>query len=149
MAPATAEPTALDEDQAQTAADAARTLHSLLQTANGSVHLKTPEGEEVLVPTAAFRLFVDVLTILAGGDGVVVLPEHAELSTQQAADMLNVSRPFVVRLIEEHKLPARKVGGHRRILLSDLLAYKRQDEAEREQVMRDLARESQALGLEY
>ena len=149
MATATLEPTALNEDQAEAAADAARLLNSLLQSANGSVYLRTPANEEIVVPTAAFRLFVDMLTILANGDGVVVMPEHAELSTQQVADMLNVSRPFVVRLIEGDKLPARKVGAHRRVLLSDLIAYKRREEAEREKVMHELARESQALGLDY
>lgn len=145
----TVEPTALNEDQTQAAGDAARALHHALQSADGMICLRANDDHEVIVPTEAFRLFVDLLTMLANGDGVVVMPEHAEVSTQQAADMLNVSRPFVVKLIEERKLPARKVGAHRRILLADLIAYKRQDEAEREAVMSELAAESQRLGFEY
>ena len=94
------EPTALPEDQADAAADAARAFASLLEGANGPVALGTSDGHTVQVPAAALGLFIDVLTALGNGDGVVVVPEHAELSTQQAADLLNVSRPFLVELLE-------------------------------------------------
>jgi excisionase family DNA binding protein len=114
-----------------------------------SVELQTPAGETVVVPVQPFQLFVELLGYLANGDGVVVLPEHAELSTQQAADFLNVSRPFLVHLVDEDKLPAGKVGTHRRVLLSDLLALQRRDDAQREAVMRELADEAQELGLGY
>jgi excisionase family DNA binding protein len=148
--PATLKPTALsDEHQAETAADAARALMPLLANAKGTVALRTPDNETIAVPMTAFRLFIDVLTVLANGDGVVILPEHAELSTQQAADLLNVSRPFIVELVDSGKLPGRRVGTHRRVLLCDLLAYKRRDDEERERVLAELARSGQDLGLGY
>jgi excisionase family DNA binding protein len=149
MSPTTLDPTSLEDEQTDVAADAARTLISLLRDSAPQVELRTAQGESISVPAPAFRLFVDLLTHLANGEGVVLIPEHAELSTQQAADLLNVSRPYVVQLIEEHKLPARKVGTHRRVLLRDLIEYRRRDEAEREVVMQELADEAQELGLGY
>ncbi len=146
---ATLDPTALPQEQTAEAADAARALVGLLQEQASTVQLCTPEGEAVMVPAPAFRLFIDILAHLANGDGIVVMPKHAELSTQQAAELLNVSRPYVVQLIEDKKLPAHKVGTHRRIVLSDLLEYKRRDDAQRAEVMQQLADEAQELGLGY
>jgi excisionase family DNA binding protein len=149
MATATLDPTALEEEQTEAAADAARAFLALLQDGQPVVELRTTEDDTVTVPAPAFRLFVAMLTHLANGDGVVLMPEHAELSTQQAADMLNVSRPYVIKLIDDKQLPARKVGTHRRVLLRDLLEYKRRDDAEREAVMQELADQAQELGLGY
>ena len=149
MSPVTLDPTSLEVEQTETAGEAARTLAPLLQNSAPEVALCTITGERFMVPTPAFELIVSMLTHLANGEGIVLLPKHAELSTQQAADMLNVSRPYVVQLIDERKLPARKVGTHRRVLLSDLVEYKRRDDAEREAVMQELADEAQELGLGY
>jgi excisionase family DNA binding protein len=143
------EPTSLPDDQADTAAAAARAFAPLLDGSSAPVSLGTPDGHTVQVPTAALRLFIDVLTALANGDGVVVVPEHAELSTQQAAGLLNVSRSFVVELLDGGKLPGRKVGTHRRVLLHDVLAYKRRDDEGRERVLAELAQSGQEQGLGY
>ena len=103
----------------------------------------------VTVPQQAFELFLEVLGQLANGNAVTILPVHAELTTQQAADLLNVSRPHLVHLLEERVLPYRRVGSHWRILASDVLMYKRRDEAHRQQVLEELAAEAQRHGLGY
>jgi excisionase family DNA binding protein len=116
--------------------------------AGGKLVLR-PEGDEhqeIVIPPEAFRLFVEILAAMANGQGVTVLPLHAELTTQQAADLLNVSRPFLVSLLEEGKLPHKKVGTHRRVLLSDVLTYKERDDRERRRILDELSADAQDLG---
>ena len=82
-----------------------------------------------------------------GGNAVTVLPTQMEVTTQQAANLLNVSRPHVVKLLEEKKIPSRRVGNRRRIRLSDLIAFKRRDEGARQKIVDELANEAQELGI--
>jgi excisionase family DNA binding protein len=86
---------------------------------------------------------------MAQGKAVALLPCAIELSTEQAAEILNVSRPFVAKLVDEGKLPARKVGRNRRIRLEDLMAYKKRDDAAREKALAELAALSQELDMGY
>lgn len=142
-------PTALGAAETAAASNAARTLTRALEgsPARSDVELRTGDGVSVVVPRAALALIVDVLAHLGNGEGVVVVPERAELTTQQAADLLNVSRPYILKLIDERRLPARKVGTHRRILLGDLLAHKGRDDADRDAVLTELARIGQEHGI--
>jgi excisionase family DNA binding protein len=112
-----------------------------------------PEGEgrpvSATVPRDAFELFLEILGQMANGNAVTIVPVHAELTTQQAADLLNVSRPFLVGLLESGKIPSRKVGSHRRVKAADLVAYRQRDEAERKKVLDELTSEAEKHGLGY
>lgn len=107
------------------------------------------DSTPLIVPAAALHLFRTVLAAMADGKAVTVLPIHALLTTQEAANLLNVSRPYLVKLIEEGKMPASKVGTHRRVRVEDLVAYRRRDAEQRRQLLDDLTAEAQELGLGY
>ena len=98
------------------------------------------------MPVEALELLIEVLTHLSNGHGVTIMPVKAELTTHE---LLNVSRPYVIKLLDDGQLPFRKVGTHRRVRLNDLLVYKRIDEARRREAADALAAEAQALGLGY
>ncbi|MHB1172985.1 MAG: helix-turn-helix domain-containing protein [Lacisediminihabitans sp.] len=93
------------------------------------------------------ELLAKVLANMAADQGVTIVPMHAELTTQQAADLLNVSRPFVIKLLDDGKIVYTRVGAHRRIRASSLLDYQRRDDRERRDVAAELTQLSQAMGL--
>jgi excisionase family DNA binding protein len=135
-------------------AKAALRLLAPVAAARGARHIRvSSEGTEhersVKVPREAFELFLEVLGQMANGNAVTIVPIHAELTTQQAADLLNVSRPYLVALLETGKLQFRKVGKHRRVLFAHLAEYKGKDEERQRQVMQELAAEAQRHGLGY
>lgn len=114
-----------------------------------SLRLVTDDNhhEMIAIPPGALRLLVDMLTQLGQGRAVTLLPQNAELTTQEVADYLNVSRPYVVKLIEDEKLPARKVGTRRRVAFEHLLRYDEQQRAQSRAALDELARIDQELGL--
>lgn len=111
------------------------------------VHLSG--GDEVTLPKAAYRFLLHLLTEMGKGNAVTLIPIHAELTTQAAADFLNVSRPHLVRLLEEKKIPFHKVGTHRRVKFTDLEAFKRRFEEERKNALDELAAQAQQLEMGY
>ncbi|WP_448603476.1 helix-turn-helix domain-containing protein [Thermoleptolyngbya sp.] len=146
-------PTLPTAAEAQLSKESSRILASHLAPQKPTRQLKIVEedGSEqvVTVPAAAFHLFVDILSQMAQGHAVTLIPIHAELTTQEAADLLNVSRPFVVKLLESGELPHRKVGRHRRIRYEDLMTYKQQIDHQRRLALDELAAQAQELNLGY
>ena len=103
--------------------------------------------QDITVPISALRLLVDILVQMAEGNAVTIVPIHAELTTQQAADLLNVSRPYLIGLLEKGTLPFRKVGTHRRVLFKELLAYREKSDRETREILNQLTREGQDMRL--
>lgn len=141
------------EADARLAAESGRVLARLLDKGRRNLRVSVQaDGEveqSVTIPFAAFRLLTDILTQMAQGNAVALVPVHAELTTQQAADLLNVSRPFLIRLIEEGRIPCRKVGTHRRVRFDDLMAYKHKVDQDRLKALEELAAEAQKHGMGY
>jgi excisionase family DNA binding protein len=108
-------------------------------------------GQEVSVtlPQSLAAAFLEVLTEVAQGHSVSVGFEEEELTTSEAAELLGVSRPHLVKLLEEGEIPFRKVGTHRRVRREDVLEYKRRQREEAEEAMQNLADQAQELGLGY
>jgi excisionase family DNA binding protein len=141
-------------EAAEEAKSALRALTALAGRRGSSrtVHVRTDGGGRpvsVTVPRAAFDLFLEILGQMANGNAVTIVPVHVELTTQQAADLLNVSRPHLVGLLEGAKLPHRMVGAHRRIKAVDLFAYKEREEYQRKKVLDELTAEAEKHGLGY
>ena len=106
-------------------------------------------SEPIELPETAAALLMSILEAMAAGQGVTIIPQNAELTTVQAADVLNVSRPFLIKLLDEEKLPHRKIGRHRRILLEDVMNYKAHIDRERERVLDQLVADAQAHDMGY
>lgn len=141
------------EGEVRAAAHGQRALAAFL-TASGEtqriqIYDDKNEGHQVELPTSALRLLVDILAELADGNAVQVVPIHAELTTQEAADLLNVSRPHLVKLLEDGQLPFRRTGKHRRVLFADLMRFKAAREEHSERALQALARQAQELKLGY
>jgi excisionase family DNA binding protein len=105
--------------------------------------------KSVVIPAPAARLFTDILMQLSEGNTVTVLPHQVELTTQKAAELLNVSRPYLIGLLDGGKIPSRKVGTHRRIYAKDVLNYKRMIDSDRNRALNELAKQAQELNMGY
>jgi excisionase family DNA binding protein len=106
----------------------------------------SPEGT-LNLPASALRLLVRILEEMARGNAVTLIPVHPELTTQEAADMLNISRPSLIQLLNEGQIESRRVGTYRLVRFEVLMKYKRQADTERRKVLKHLAAYDQELGV--
>jgi len=121
-----------------------RDLRRLIQ--RREARLVGPDGREIAIPEPVHELLLLILNNLQSGNAISIVPEHRQLTTQRAANILGVSRPFLVRLVEDGDIPFHMVGPHRRIYLRDLLDYKRRRDAARHEAINDMARSEMEAG---
>jgi excisionase family DNA binding protein len=151
----TQDPVLLAEEDIDAAAQAARELRTALEPRLAGpemVHLLMKEGSErreAILPAAAARLLADMLTELARGNAVSIVPLSAELTTQQAANVLGVSRPYLISLLDQGAMAYRRVGNRRRIPVRDLLAYQARSDGEARAAADELTRQADELGMGY
>lgn len=142
-----------DEKEIAAAVASSRQLAAFLTTKFETQRIElvdeTQHREVVELPTFALRLLGEILSELALGNAVKVVPIHAELTTQEGADILNVSRPHLVKLLDNGALPHTKTGRHRRIKFADLMTYKEQRDLASRNAMDELAAQAQELGMGY
>ncbi|PHM10132.1 helix-turn-helix domain-containing protein [Nostoc sp. 'Peltigera malacea cyanobiont' DB3992] len=126
-------------------ANAINQLEHILNQENSQLKLAA-NGEEMTIPNSVYRVLRQVVQAMASGKNVSIVTHSPELTTQQAADLLNVSRPYLIKLLEQGELPYILVGTHRRVNFDDLIKYKQQRDIKRRQVLDELIAESQELG---
>ena len=125
-------------------------LLPLLRKRSKVVHVQAAgNATPIAVPREALAIMIEVLRQMSNGGASALVPMDEELTTQQAADMLHVSRPFVIGLLDSGVIPSRKVGKHRRVKALDLVMYKQADELTRKTRLDELTAEAQRLGLGY
>jgi excisionase family DNA binding protein len=139
-------------EQESTVARISKQLLSRYAREDESLTLRVIDSEHeepIELPAGAVTLLMDILGAMASGQGITLIPEKAELTTVQAAAILNVSRPFLIRLLEEGTIPYRKVGKHRRIRAEDVMNYKQAIDEERESVLDQLVADAQEQNMGY
>lgn len=107
------------------------------------------EDKTIELPESAVKLLLEIINQIAEGNGLTLIPEHTLITTQEAADLLNVSRPFFVKLLESYAIPFQKVGNRRRILIDDVLKYKEKTHKERTKILQKLIDQAQDLNMGY
>lgn len=127
--------------------DALERVGGLFQADESTPTLVGPDGESIELPASLYAVLRQVVPALLDGQAVSIAPVDQELTTNQAADLLNVSRPYLIKVLERGDLPFHMVGTHRRMRLGDVLDYQAIRDARRREALAELARESQRLGL--
>ncbi len=134
------------ERDAALAETAGRALEALIDSAQP---VSARFGNEIVdLPAPALRLLREILDRMAHGKGVALTSLHAELTTRQAAELLQVSRTHLVQLLDAGRIPCRMVGSHRRVRAEDILAWRRETELRRREALDDLTARDQELGLQ-
>ncbi len=137
------------EEEAELATESSRLLAACIGKGDTAC-LRIIDGEQDLkIPIKAIRLLVDILDSMARGDAVSLVPVHAELTTQQAANILNVSRPYLVKLLENKEIPFHKSGVRRKVYFQDLMKYKEDQDKRSNDALNKLTKEAQELGMGY
>lgn len=140
------------EQEVALAKEVSRELSCLMATKDETQEITVRRGDNeqvVRLPTSAVQLLMDILVNISMGNAVQVVPVHAEMTTQEAAELLMVSRPYLIKLLDEGKIEHRKVGSHRRVKYCDVLRYKEAQESSRKSALDELAREAQEMGMGY
>lgn len=138
------------EDQRIAKSSISKFRESSNRARGSSIKIKIQEsGDFLTIPKKALSLLFHILSNMAQGKSITLIPSDAEVSTQQAADMLNVSRPHLVKLLEDGEIPFKKVGTHRRIELIQLIAYEKKVKENRNEKLDFLAKQAQDLNLGY
>ena len=122
-------------------------LEQILSLESSQLRLVTTNGEEIAIPESVYSVLGQVVRAMASGQAISIVRHNRELTTQQAADILNVSRPFLVKLLENGEIPHIKFGSHRRILFQDLMIYKEQRKVKRRQLLDQLIEMTEEAGL--
>lgn len=107
------------------------------------------QDKPIELPAGAVVLLMSILEAMAAGRGVTLIPESAELTTFEAADVLKVSRPYLIKLLDDGEIPHRKVGRHRRVRMEDIMAYKARDDRDRAAALDELVRDAQEQDMGY
>ncbi|MFC1416396.1 excisionase family DNA-binding protein [Streptacidiphilus cavernicola] len=121
--------------------------HTTDTTTDISILGEVGSHDPLVLPRPTVEMFAAMLATLANGQGVQIMPVNAIVSTQVAADMLNVSRPYLINLLEKGEIPFELVGRHRRIKFNDVMGYKRRDDSERKDAADSLAAFDEDMGL--
>jgi len=124
-----------------------RKIDRALENSDQSALLISPDGEQIPLPPSLFLVLKRIVSHLTHGRAVTIVPINKEVTTQEAADILNVSRPYLVKLLEQGDIPFIKVGAHRRIRLEDLMEYKERRDAERKKAIAEMAQMCQDWGI--
>ena len=122
-------------------------LAQMLSRESAQPKLVTSNGEEILIPESVCNILHQAVQAMASNQAVSIVRHNRELTTQQAANILNVSRPFLVKLLDEGAIPCIKVGSHRRIRFKDLIIYKEQRDSKRRKLLDQLIEMTEEAGL--
>lgn len=140
------------EHDIELAEESSKELAALFPEKEGDFQMIVKTGKKeakITFPFSAIKLLLQILTQMAQGNAVTLIPIHAELTTQEAANLLNISRPFLIKMLDEGKIPFHKVGTHRRIRFLDLLHFKTQTEQTSQKALDELTKQAQELDMGY
>jgi excisionase family DNA binding protein len=147
---ATPAPVLPSETEAALARETSRVLAARMQDVDPMeiriLGYGAPE-ETLKLPAPAVRLLLRILEEMARGNAITLIPLHAELTTQEAADILNISRPTLIQLLDEKKIKFRRIGTHRRIPFEAVMEYKRKTRAERQVAIDEFVSYNEELGI--